>query len=253
MTFVPGSANASDVGPEGRLKVACKDCNLFQLCLPVGLGEADLALLDRVIKRRRPLRRGEYLFRPGDPFLFIYAVKSGSFKSYTPLNNGPDQVTGFHLPGELLGLDAINARVHSCGARALETSSVCEVPLDRLEELGNVVTSVQRQMLRIMSTQIRHDHLLQVLLTKKTAAQRLAAFLSSLSERFQRRGFSAREFRLSMSRTDIGNYLGLAEETVSRLFTRFQDQRLITVAHKQLRLTNLPRLVAMAGLPKIIE
>jgi CRP/FNR family transcriptional regulator len=231
-------------------QVACRDCNLFQLCLPIGMGEADLALLDRVIKRRRTLRRGEHLYRPGDPFLNIYAVKAGSFKTYVPIKDEPDQVAGFHLPGELIGLDAIHTRVHTCGAKALETASVCEVPLDRLEELGTIVNSLQRQLLRVMSRQIQHDQTLQVLLCKKSAEQRLAAFLVSLSGRFRRRGFSTTEFRLSMSRAEIGSYLGLTKETVSRVFTVLQDGKLVSVERrKQLQLLDLPRLTDMAGVP----
>jgi CRP/FNR family transcriptional regulator len=239
-----------DSGDLHGFKVACKDCNLFQLCLPVGVGEADLVLLERIIKRRRVLKRGEYLFRPGDPFLFVYAVKSGSLKTHTPISDGSDQVTGFHLPGELLGLDAVNTEVHQCSARALETSSLCELPLNRLEELGSVVTSVQRQLLRIMSKQILHDQTLQVLLCKKSAEERLAAFLLSLSNRYKRRGFSALEYHLSMSRQDIASYLGMAEETISRLFSRFQEQGLIKVSRKHVQLLDLPRLTGMVGMPE---
>lgn len=232
------------------LTVACKDCSFYQLCLPVGVGEPDLALLDRIIKRRHVLKRGEHLFRTGDPFLFVYAVKSGSIKTYTPIRDDADQVTGFHLPGELLGLDAIHTEIHQCGAVALETSSLCELPLNRLEELGDVVASVQRQLLRILSKQILHDQTLQVLLCKKSAEERLAALLLSLSNRYKRHGFSAAEFNLSMSRQDIASYLGLAEETVSRLFTRFQEQGLSTVTRKYVHLLDLPRLTSMVGLPE---
>lgn len=237
---------------EDERHVACKDCNLFQLCLPVGAGEADLVLFERIIKRRRTLHRGEHLFRPGDPFLFIYAVKSGSLKTYTPIQDEPDQVSGFHLPGELLGLDAINTRVHACGARALETASVCELPLDRLEELGGAVANVHRQMLRILSRQIQHDQMMQVLLCKKNAEQRLAAFLINLSGRYKQRGFSAAEFNLTMSRDDMGNYLGLAKETVSRVFGLFQDNGLIEVERKRVRLLDPQRLTATAGMPAVI-
>ena len=242
--------NAIPLREMNGLKVACKDCNLFQLCLPFGLGDADLALLDSIIKRQRVIKRGEHLFRPGDPFVFVYAVKSGTIKTYTPILDGGDQVTGFHLPGELLGLDAITTEVHPCGAIALETSSVCELPLHRLEELGSVVASVQRQMLRILSKQILHDQTLQVLLCKRSAEERLAALLLSLSYRYKRRGFSASEFNLSMSRQDIASYLGLAEETVSRLFTRFQEQGLIVALRKHVNLLDLPRLESLVGLPE---
>ena len=235
-------------GALNDLKVACKDCSLFQLCLPVGLGDSELALLDRLIKRRHVLKRGENLFRPGDPFRYVYAVKSGSLKTYTPIRDGAEQVTGFHLPGELLGLDAINTDSHQCGAIALETSSLCELSLKRLEELGGVVASVQWQMLRIMSKQIMHDQTLQVLLCKRSAEERLAALLLSLSNRYKRRGFSAQEFNLSMTRQDIASYLGLAEETVSRLFTRFQEQGLIEAVRKRVLLRDLPRLTSLVGM-----
>jgi CRP/FNR family transcriptional regulator len=243
-------SNIHAVGELEELKVACKDCSLFQLCLPVGLGEEELVLLDRLIRRRRVLRRGEYLFRPGDPFVYVYAVRSGSIKTYIPVRDGADQVTGFHLPGELLGLDAIHTERHQCGANALETTGVCELPLNRMEELGSAVTSLQRRMLRIMSRQILHDQTLQVLLCKRSAEERLAALLLSLSNRYKRRGFSATDFHLSMSRQDIASYLGLAEETVSRLFGRLQDQGLIEVLRKRVHLLNLRRLTSMVGTPE---
>jgi CRP/FNR family transcriptional regulator len=233
-----------------ELKVACRDCSLFQLCLPVGLGEEELVMLDRLIRRRRVLRRGEYLFRPGDPFVFVYAVRSGSIKTYIPVRDGADQVTGFHLPGELLGLDAIHTERHQCGAVALETTGVCELPLNRMEELGSAVTNLQRRMLRIMSRQILHDQTLQVLLCKRSAEERLAALLLSLSNRYKRRGFSATDFHLSMSRQEIASYLGLAEETVSRLFGRLQEQGLIEVLRKRVHLLNLRRLTSMVGTPE---
>jgi len=238
------SAVAADLA---RFKVACQNCSLFQLCLPVGLERGDLELLDRIIKRRRPVHRGEHLFRAGEPFQAIYTVRSGSVKTYAVSEDGGEQVTGFHLPGELFGLDAINAGRHPCSAVALEATSVCEVPFDRLEELGESVPSLPRQMLRVMSKTILHDQTLLAYLSKKTAEERLAGFLFSLSRRFSQRGFSAREFNLSMSRVDIGNYLGLAEETVSRLFTRFQEQGLLNVVRKHVRLHDLDRLRELAG------
>ncbi len=241
------STHRSVVAGLARFKVACQNCSLFQLCLPVGLDQGDLELLDRIIKRRRPVQRGEYLFRAGEPFQAIYAVRSGSVKTYTVSEDGGEQVTGFHLPGELFGLDAINAGRHPCSAVALEATSVCEVPFDRLEELGEDVPSLPRQMLRVMSKAILHDQTLLAYLSRKSAEERLAGFLLSLSQRFASRGFSAHEFNLSMSRIDIGNYLGLAEETVSRLFTRFQEQRLLSVVRKHVRLHDLERLRELAG------
>jgi CRP/FNR family transcriptional regulator len=245
-----GDESAPDAGrvptDMAQLKIQCKDCTLFQLCLPVGIEAGDLELLDRIIKRRRPVPRGEHLFRFGDSFAAIYAVRSGSIKTYALMEDGREQVMGFHLPGELLGLDAINTGAHPCSARALESTSVCEIPFDRFEELCRKVPSLPRQMFRIMSKEILHEQGLLTQLGKKTAEERLAAFLLSLSVRFRRRGFSAHDFNLSMSRTDIGNYLGLAEETVSRLFSRFQEAGLIIVIRKHVRLLDLERLNAVA-------
>ncbi len=234
-----------------QIKVACKDCNLFQLCLPVGIDAKELEELDSIIKRRRPVKRGEHLFRVGDPFQAIYAVRSGSIKTYTPTEDGHEQVTGFHLPGELLGLDAINLQHHPCAAKALETTSICEIPFDRLEELSMRLPSLQHQLLKILSKEILHDQSLLMLLGKKSAEERLAALLLSLSNRYLQRGFSPTDFYLSMSRNDIGNYLGLAVETVSRLFSRFQEEGLLSVQRKHVCITDLPRLREVANAPMI--
>jgi CRP/FNR family transcriptional regulator len=230
-----------------QVKVACKDCNLFQLCLPVGIDAQELEELDSIIKRRKPLKRGEHLFHVGTTFQSIYAVRSGSIKTYSPTEDGHEQVTGFHLPGELLGLDAINLNHHPCAAKALETTSLCEIPFDRLEELNAHLPSLQQQLLKIMSKEILHDQSLLMLLGKKSAEERLAALLLSLSNRYQQRGFSPTDFYLSMSRNDIGNYLGLAVETVSRLFSRFQEEGLLSVQRKHIGITNLPQLRAIAN------
>ena len=230
-----------------QLKVACQDCNLFQLCLPVGIDQRDLEELDRIIKRRRPVRRGEHLFQAGDPFTSIYAIRSGSIKSYAPTSDGQERVTGFHLPGELLGLGAIHAGSHPCGARALETASVCELPFSRLEELSTRIPGLQHQLLRVMSAEILHDQSLLTLLGKKGAEERLAALLISLSNRYGERGFSHHEFHLSMSRNDIANYLGLAVETVSRLFTRVQEEGLLIARRKHIRILDLPGMRALAS------
>lgn len=242
------SANASTVISLSAIKVACKDCSLYELCLPVGIDEADLERLDHIIKRRRPLARGEHLFHAGDSFRALYAVRSGSVKTYTPTEDGLEQVTGFHLPGELVGLDAISAGTHPCAARALETASFCEIPFDRLEELSETIPSLQRQLVKVLSKEIQRDHELLMLIGKRSAEERLAAFLVSIASRVQQRGFSGQEFRLSMSRNDIGNYLGLAVETVSRLFTRFQSQGLLRVQRKHVELTDKAGLMNLAGL-----
>jgi CRP/FNR family transcriptional regulator len=229
------------------IKVACANCNLHHLCLPLGIDTQDIERLDDIINRKRPLARGEYLFRAGAPFHSIYAIRSGSVKSFTATLDGQEQVTGFHLPGELVGLDAISSDSHNCSARALETTSVCEIPYQELETLSARIPSLQRQLMRVMSREILQDEHMMMLLGRKAADERLAAMLVSISNRFKQRGFSAREFNLSMSRNDIGNYLGLAVETVSRLFTRFQEEGLLETERKHVRILDLERLSVLAG------
>lgn len=230
-----------------QLKVACQNCGLYELCLPLGLNGNDLDRLESIIKRSRPLKKGEILFHQGDNFRAVFAVRSGSLKTYTIDNNGSEQITGFHLPGELVGLDAINDDRHPCYTMALETTSFCEIPFEQLESLSGELPSLRRQLLRVMSKEITQDAGMLMLLGKKTAEERLASLLLSLSTRFKERGFSAKEFNLSMSRNDIGNYLGLAVETVSRLFTRFQEQGLLRAQGKHIELLNLDGLKCMVS------
>jgi len=208
----------------------------------MGLDPIDVDRLDEIVKRNRPLHRGDYLFREGDKFQCLYIVKTGSVKTYAPSEDGGEQVLGFHLPGELIGLDAIEKSRHHCSARVLETSAVCEVPFHQLEDLSTTIPSLQHQMYRLLSREISQDENMLTLLGKKNAEERLAAFLLSLSERFKRRGFSPSDFHLSMSRHEIGNYLGLAVETISRLFTRFQDEKLLKVERKHIQLLDIERL-----------
>jgi len=228
------------------IQVACETCSLHQLCLPLELNHSDIEELERIIRRRRPLQRGENLFQAGDPFTAIYAVRSGSLKTFTNTDDGQEQVTGFHLPSELVGLDAITTERHNCTARALETTSVCDIPFNRLQELGARIPGLQRQLLRIMSREILEDQDLMIWLGKKSAEERLASLLLRISKRFTERNFSAREFNLSMSRTDIANYLGLAVETVSRLFSRFQAEGLLSVDRKHVVIEDMDALQQMA-------
>jgi CRP/FNR family transcriptional regulator len=213
----------------------------------MGLTPEDVERLDDIVKRTRPLHRGDFLFRNGDRFRSLYVVKTGSVKSFAPSPEGGEQVLGFHLPGEIIGLDAIEKDAHACSAKVLETSAICEVPFGRLEELTASIASLQHQMYRLLSKEIAHDTDMLLLLGKKSAEERLAAFLISMSKRLQKRGLSPTDFYLSMSRHEIGNYLGLAVETVSRLFTRFQDDGLMLVDRKHIQLLNLEALDALVG------
>lgn len=218
------------------LRASCSGCSLQQLCLPAGVAQSDLEELERIVKRGRPLRSGELLFRMSQPFQCLFVVRSGSVKTYYQGTEGDDQIIGFHLPGELLGLDALDSDAHSCTAEALEHSSVCEVPYSQLEDIAARVPGLRRQLMRIVSREMTKDHGQLVMLGRRSAQARLAIFLMSLSKRLAERGYSAYEFNLSMSRYDLANYLGLAVETVSRLFSRFQDDGLIRVDRKHVEI-----------------
>ncbi|MBE9527477.1 MAG: fumarate/nitrate reduction transcriptional regulator Fnr [Proteobacteria bacterium] len=233
--------------------VSCNECSLQQLCLPQSINGNELDKLDNIIERKKPLKRNEYLFQVGSPFDSIYVVRSGSLKTYSPTIDGQEQVTGFHLPGELLGLDAIGSGQHPCVAKALETTSVCEIPFESLEELTQSMPTLQHQLLRLMSKEIFDDQELMLLLGKKTAEARLSAFLLSISLRFKQRGFSSTEFYLSMSRNDIANYLGLAVETVSRMFTRFQEDGIINAERKHIVINDWDTLQQLAGISQLSE
>ncbi len=226
------------------VKVACANCSLYELCLPLGVQDDDLDLLESIIARRK-LAKGQYLFRQDKDFNAIYAIRTGSLKTFTLNSDGSEQITGFHLPGELIGLDAISSSRHPSNAKALESVSYCELPFEQLEILSSKMPSLQRQLLRIMSNEIREDTSLAILLGNSTAEERLASLLLSLSQRFKHRGYSSHQFNLSMSRTDIGNYLGLAVETISRLFTRMQDNGILAVNGKLINVLDMDKLKSL--------
>ena len=225
----------------------CKDCSLATLCLPLSLDMQDLDALDNIVKRSRPMKKGDFLFRQGDTFASVYAVRSGSLKTFSVTDCGQEQITGFHLPSEFVGLSGMDTELYPVSAIALETTSICEIPFDRLDELSASLPQLRRQLMRIMSREIRDDQQMMMLLTKKTADERIATFLVNLSARFRARGYSPQQFRLAMSRNEIGNYLGLAVETVSRVFTRFQQSGLLEAEGKEVNLINLIEICALAG------
>ena len=229
--------------------IACRDCGFYQIGLSMGLDSADTMLLDRYVKRKHMLKRGQILYRAGEEFTCVYAIRSGSVKTYISTDDGRLQITGFHIPGELLGLNAMDEKRYNCEAMALETTSVCEISLDCFEELARQIPSAHYQMLRMMSREIKLNQELMLLLGKKNAEERLATYLLSLSRRFAMRNYSPTQFNLSMSRGDIGNYLGIAEETVSRIFTRFQEEGVIASERRHIILNDLERLSAIAREP----
>ncbi|SFB35683.1 fumarate/nitrate reduction transcriptional regulator Fnr [Azotobacter beijerinckii] len=227
--------------------IRCQDCSLAALCLPISLNFEDIDALNEIVKRGKPIKKGEFLFRQGDGFGSVFAVRSGSLKTFSVSDNGEEQITGFHLPSELVGLSGMDSDSCPVSAQALETTSVCEIPFERLDELALQLPQLRRQLMRVMSREIRDDQQMMLLLSKKTADERIATFLINLSSRFRARGFSANHFRLAMSRNEIGNYLGLAVETVSRVFSRFQQNELIAAEGKEVTIINPIELCSLAG------
>jgi CRP/FNR family transcriptional regulator, anaerobic regulatory protein len=214
----------------------CATCNLRELCLPGGVCVDDLERAQSIVYAKRKVRRGESIFAAGDEFKSIYAVRSGFFKTSIVDDEGREQVTGFFMGGELLGLDGIGTGEHNGTAIALEDSEVCVMPYSLLEEMARELPSLQRYLHAVLSREIVRDHGVMMLLGSMRAEERLAAFLTNLSKRFLGRGFSASEFHLRMTREEIGSYLGLKLETVSRLFSQFQKDRLIEVEQKHVRI-----------------
>ena len=228
-----------------RVPTHCGACNLREVCLPCGLaGTSAQELLDSLVYTRKRVKRGETLYRTGSPFEALYAVRSGFFKSRVVLPDGRDQVTGFSMAGELLGTDGIGTDSHTADVIALEDSEVCVIPYSHLEQ-----PQLQRQLHKVMSRELVRDQGVMTLLGTMKAEERLAAFLLNLSQRFGARGFSPSEFHLRMTRDEIGSYLGLSLETVSRLFSRFADDRLIAVQQKHIRILDVKGLKAVMFQP----
>ncbi len=218
------------------VKTACSNCNLRELCLPIGLEADELKKLDELVSTRRRLKRGDHLYRAGQTFESIYAIRSGFFKTDVLIEDGRDQVTGFQMTGELLGLDGISSELHTCNAIALEDSEVCAIPFSHLEGLSREIHTLQHHFHKVMSREIVRDHGVMLLLGSMRAEERLAAFLLNLTQRLQARGFSASALVLRMTREEIGSYLGLKLETVSRTFSKFQEEGILEVKQRDIRI-----------------
>jgi len=240
-------ANVVRLMPQAGHATACSSCSLKGVCLPCDLGRLDLDRFDEIAAAKRRVPRGASLYHNGDRFDSLYAVRSGAFKTVGVSRHGDEKITGFHLPGELLGLDAISNHRHGFSAVALEDSEVCVLPFAPLERMALSMPALQHQLLRLISGDISRDHGLMLLLGSMSAEQRLAAFLLSLSRRHQYLGFSGSRFVLRMTREEIGNYLGLTLETVSRLLSRFQREGLVTVQQRDVEIRSTDRLMEMVG------
>ncbi|WP_215397513.1 fumarate/nitrate reduction transcriptional regulator Fnr [Rheinheimera oceanensis] len=231
-----------------RSAINCQDCGFSQLCLPFSLNENELTRLDDIIQRKKPMHKGDMLFEAGQAQKCLYAIRTGSFKTFTLTDQGEQQITGFHLPGDIVGFDALSKQLHPSYAETLETAMVCEIPLPNLETLLDQLPRLRQQIMRLMSEDIQADQQMMLLLNRKTAEQKLATFLSQLGQRYASRGFSANDFRLTMTRSDIGNYLGLTVETISRLLSKLDKEQLIQVDGKLISIKDQAALSKLAAL-----
>jgi CRP/FNR family transcriptional regulator len=241
--FVPRQDHA---GP-APLQTQCSACHLKDLCLPSGMAAEETKHLDGLRFGRRRVKEGQELYREGERFQYLYAVRSGTFKSTLMLPDGREQVTGFRMAGELMGLDGLASGEHASSAVALEDAEICSIPYVQLAAAAAAHPGMQQVLSRLMSREIVREHGLMALLGSMNAEERVASFLLNLSQRMKARGYSPREFHLRMSRAEIGSYLGIKLETVSRTLSSFQQQRTLDVDKKHVRI------VDYEGLARCVE
>jgi CRP/FNR family transcriptional regulator len=218
------------------LKVACSNCNLRELCMPTGFNPEEMQRLDEVVEKRRRIKQGELLFSNGDTFTSLYAIRSGFFKTCVTSEDGREQVTGFQMAGEIIGMDGIVSDHHNCNAVALEDAEVCVMPFSDIEDLSRELPGLQRHVHKIMSREIVRENSVMMLLGNMRAEERLAAFLLNLVQRLHARGLSQSELVLRMTREEIGSYLGLKLETVSRAFSKFSEEGIIEVKQRYVKI-----------------
>ncbi len=240
----PQSQSVSTIPGITAKKPVCSQCALNNLCLPVGLNKQELEKLEGLVQTAKKLKAQEVLFQQGAPFQTLYAVRSGVLKSMVVDSDGNERVSGFYLPGELIGLDAIYSQHYQSNTLALDTASVCAVPYQGLTELSGQIPSLQQQLLRLLSKEL-NDVSAQV--PNLTIEQRLAAFIFGLSMRYQERGYSSTHINLIMPRQDIANHLNMAPETISRLFKRMQSDGLLQINRRELIIQDMDKLKTLAG------
>lgn len=221
------------------LSPSCTRCSLSNLCLPLAVSHEEIDRLENIVQQGRTLDKGEHIFQQYLPFRSCFAVRSGAIKTYISNSEGSEQITGFYLPGEIIGLDSVNTENYSCSAQALERTSVCEIPFSKVDELAAKIPSLQHHFFHLMSQEIQDSQQLSVLLSRYSADERIVSLLLSLSSRYRRRRLSPTKFRLPMSRGDIGNYLGLAVETVSRILSRLNQEKLIELNGREIVLNDI--------------
>lgn len=249
-TKIAPEASTNQVLLQGHAPhVACSSCNLRELCMPLGLNASELERVDQLVNTRKKIKRGASMYNNGDKFTNLYAIRTGFFKTRVNTEDGRDQVTGFQMAGEIMGLDGIVNDQHNCDAIALEDSEVCVLPFDKLEEMSQEIHSLQRHIHKIMSREIVREHGVMLLLGSMRAEERVAAFLLNLSQRLHSRGFSQSELVLRMTREEIGSYLGLKLETVSRTFSKFVEEGLVEAKQRHIRILKPELLAALVSSP----
>lgn len=228
---------------------SCSACGIHQACLPTELESGDIEKLEQIVQHAVPLRRGDYLFRQNDLFRSVYLVHSGILKMTITTDDGKEQITGFRLPGQMVGLNALANDRHGTSARAVEPASVCRIPYPELEALSLDVPGLQRGLRQFMSHEIAEIKNMLILLGKKSAEQRLASFILHLAHYAGLRGYTHKKFNLGISRREIANFLGLSTETVSRLFARLQDLEILSAHCKHVEIHDVGGLRKLAGTP----
>ena len=239
--------------PTSKSANKCSTCVLGQFCLPVGLNQEEIGKIDSLVTERVRLKKGDALYRQGDTLTAVYGIKFGTLKTEYTLPDGREQITGFHLPGEMLGLDGIGNNQYQSNAIALEDSEACIVKFNEFEILARQIPSLQHQFHRILSKELTQDQRHLLSLGSLRAEERLASFLLNFSDRLAARGYSPSEYHLRMSREEIGSYLGIQLETVSRLFSRFTESGLIQIKQRHIKLIDMDGLLELAGKSRAIH
>ncbi len=229
-----------------KLQVSCSSCSLASLCLPYGLDNTELQKLENIIHHKPVLEKNEVQYHAGDKQQAIYAVRSGAFKTIMTTSDGAEQITGFYLPGELLGLDGLGDGTYKCTAIALETASLCELRTEKFDDIFQNISGLRNQLLHLIGEEISSDHQKLLAMGQLKGEERIATFLLSLGNRLAKRGFSPRVFNLPMPRHDLANYLGLAVETLSRMLSHLQKQGVISVKQRNIEITDMTAIRILA-------
>ncbi|MEH6446078.1 MAG: fumarate/nitrate reduction transcriptional regulator Fnr [Oceanospirillaceae bacterium] len=243
--------NISFLKASSQLKQSCYHCNINSLCIAATLGSSDISKLDDIVTQHKPLSKGDMLYSRGDRFQSVFIIKTGSIKTYIVDSSNIKKITGFYFPGDLIGLNAISANIYYDYAEVLETSTICQAPFEQLDKLSVYLPQLRRKILQLMSKSIFDEQQMLQLLAQKNADQRIATFLLYVSNHFKTRGFSGSRFRLSMSRYEIGSYLGLTTETVSRTLSRLQKSNYLVAEKKEIGILNFAALLTLSGVPNI--